>query len=499
MRLFIYYFLFFLILFPLIVLPQSQSDYLVHNISGGDSFHSLKLKYGVSKRKIIKWNPELKKCKFLSDCPHITKILILKSKKNQFENIYIEDTTFIDSTDIENLDIIDGSIENVNDLLDTLFIDVNLNEDTINFNPRDSIVNIAILLPFLSNTKDSIISSKKENSPSHFLKQSRISLEFYSGLLFSFYEFLSDSTLSLNLNIFDTHQSIDSIKNIIINNNLDSMDIIFGPLYQKKFDYVSRKIDNPNAFLISPLQNNSIETKYEENCQVYYFESNNSNKVSNMSKYIYDTYINNNSFLDTVFVFLKKDDEKQKKIINNYLKEWDNNIIYHEIEKSTISEQMTDEEINKVTDVVFIPSDDPVFVSDIISRLHALKDSSLTIFCTDNITKFNLIPHKELFELNVHFLSEHEPFYENEKYINSFYNYFSINPQSKYVTQGYKCGNYFLNLFLENINSSSEENILGTYFKFYLQKNNFFRNEAFKLWRYNEYEIKEVIQFNESQ
>ena len=125
--------------------------------------------------------------------------------------------------------------------------------------------------------------------------------------------------------------------------------------------------------------------------------------------------------------------------------------------------------------------------------------SSLTVFCTDYITKFNLIPHKELFELNVHFLSEHEPFYENEKYINSFYNYFSINPQSKYVKQGYKCGTYFLNLFFKNINSSSEENILGTYFKFYLQKNNFFRNESFKLWRYNEYEIKEVIQFNESQ
>lgn len=498
MRLFIFYFLFFLILFPQKVLPQSESDFLVHNISDGDTFHSLKLKYGVSKRKIIKWNPELKKCKFLSDCSHVTKILILKSKKNQFENIYIEDTIFIDSTEIENSEIINESIENAQDFLDTLLIDLNLNEDTIIFNPRDSIVNIAILLPFLSNTKDSIYSSGKKITPTHFLKKSRISLEFYSGLLFSFYEFLSDSTLSINLNVFDTHQSIDSIKNIIMNNNLDSMDIIFGPLYQKQFDYVSRKIHNPNTFLISPLQNNSIEIQYEENCKVYYFESNNNNKVSNLSKYIYDTYIKNKSYLDTVFVFLKKDDKKQK-IINNYLKEWDNNIIYHEIEKSTISEQMSDEEINKITDVVFIPSDDPVFVSDIISRLHALKDSSLTIFCTDNITKFNLIPHKELFELNVHFLSEHEPFYENEKYINSFYNYFSINPQSKYVIQGYKCGTYFLNLFFNNINSSSEENILGTYFKFYLQKNNFFRNESFKLWRYNEYEIKEVIQFNESQ
>ncbi len=498
MRLFIFYFLFFLIIFPPKVLPQSESDFLVHNISDGDTFHSLKLKYGVSKRKIIKWNPELKKCKFLSDCSHVTKILILKSKKNQFENVYIEDTIFIDSTDIENSEIINESIENAQDFLDTLLIDLNLNEDTIIFNPRDSIVNIAILLPFLSNTKDSINSSGKKITPTHFLKKSRISLEFYSGLLFSFYEFLSDSTLTINLNVFDTHQSIDSIKNIIMNNNLDSMDIIFGPLYQKQFDYVSRKIQNPNTFLISPLQNNSIKIQYEENCKVYYFESNNNNKVSNLSKYIYDTYIKNKSYLDTVFVFLKKDDKKQK-IINNYLKEWDNNIIYHEIGKSTISEQMSDEEINKITDVVFIPSDDPVFVSDIISRLHALKDSSLTVFCTDYITKFNLIPHKELFELNVHFLSEHEPFYENEKYINSFYNYFSINPQSKYVKQGYKCGTYFLNLFFKNINSSSEENILGTYFKFYLQKNNFFRNESFKLWRYNEYEIKEVIQFNESQ
>ena len=90
MRLFIYYILFFLILFsPLKVLTQSQSDFFTHNISDGDTYHSLKLKYGVSKRKIIKWNPELKKCKFLCDCYHVSKILILKSKKNQFENIYI--------------------------------------------------------------------------------------------------------------------------------------------------------------------------------------------------------------------------------------------------------------------------------------------------------------------------------------------------------------------------------------------------------------------------
>ena len=88
----------------------------------------------------------------------------MKSKKNQFENVYIEDTIFIDSTDIENSEIINESIENAQDFLDTLLIDLNLNEDTIIFNPRDSIVNIAILLPFLSNTKESITHSKAGNT-----------------------------------------------------------------------------------------------------------------------------------------------------------------------------------------------------------------------------------------------------------------------------------------------------------------------------------------------
>ena len=68
--------------------------------------------------------------------------------------------------------------------MDTLFIDLNLNEETITFNPRNSTVNIAILLPFLSNTKDSIISSVKKIKPTHFLNKSRISLEFYSDYYF---------------------------------------------------------------------------------------------------------------------------------------------------------------------------------------------------------------------------------------------------------------------------------------------------------------------------
>ena len=69
---------------------------------------------------------------------------------------------------------------------------------------------------------------------------------------------------------------------------------------------------------------------------------------------------------------------------SDYLKEWKDNINYYEIEKSTISEEMSNKEINSISDIVFIPSNDPVFVQDLISRLHALQDTSMIVFCSES-------------------------------------------------------------------------------------------------------------------
>ena len=92
-------FLFFLLI-PIFVFSQkekkSNSDFIFHSITDNDSYHSLKLKYGISKRKILKWNPSLKKCKFLSDCPEIKKIKIYITEKNEFVRNLITDTILID-------------------------------------------------------------------------------------------------------------------------------------------------------------------------------------------------------------------------------------------------------------------------------------------------------------------------------------------------------------------------------------------------------------------
>ena len=90
-------FFFFFLILPYLIFPQSgklknHKDFIVHYISNDDTYHSIKLKYGVSKRKIIKWNPELKRCRFLIDCPELSTIKVFINEKNTFIDFSLEDT-----------------------------------------------------------------------------------------------------------------------------------------------------------------------------------------------------------------------------------------------------------------------------------------------------------------------------------------------------------------------------------------------------------------------
>ena len=492
------YLLYIFLTFPFVLFSQTEKakikkDFIIHNIVDDDTYHSLKLKYGISKRKIIKWNPELKKCKFLSDCSEILKIKILINEKNQSIINSLQDSILIEQSVDSN--------EFFFDTPDTLDFISSPTIDSLIFQKKDTIINIAVLLPFFSNTTDSVISTTPSKKLNHkrFLTKSRISLDFYSGLLFSFEEFFNGSNLKLNLNVFDTYHSIDTIKKILTDIDLNSMDLIIGPLYQNNFDFLVKSIDNPNVTIISPLQSSSIKKTYLSNNDVYFFESELDKKIAYTSNYIFNKYLKDIHSSNTISIFLKEEDEGIKKIISNFLKDWNDRVIYYEIEESTISEQMKEKEINSISDIVFIPSNDPVFVSDLISRLHALKDTNMIVFCNEDILNFELIPHSELYDLNVHFFSEKNPGFDNKKFIKSFFEYFSTNPQSKFVQSGYKCGTYFLNLFFKNFIFSNEYNVLGTYYKFILQPNNIYRNEALKLWKYEKYSINEVSEFNENQ
>ena len=152
---------FFFFLIPIFVFSQkrkkSNSDFIFHSINDNDSYHSLKLKYGISKRKILKWNPRLKKCKFLSDCPEIKKIKIYITEKNEFVRNLITDTILIDDNYDQELLYNNNVFETDSPdfkLNDSVVIDttIKLSLDSLvnqqGLLKKDTIINIAVLLPF---------------------------------------------------------------------------------------------------------------------------------------------------------------------------------------------------------------------------------------------------------------------------------------------------------------------------------------------------------------
>tara|TARA_B100001029_G_C15025755_1_gene433515 strand:- start:957 stop:1460 length:504 start_codon:yes stop_codon:yes gene_type:complete len=148
--------------------------------------------------------------------------------------------------------------------------------------------------------------------------------------------------------------------------------------------------------------------------------------------------------------------------------------------------------------LILIPSKEKDFVIDLISKLHAFKrDSSMVVFCMDDIAKFEQIPTYELNNLKVHFASNKNYSYDYGDFISSFYDIFQTDSRDKYLLKGYECGKYFLEfLFNDPKLIDKEVSILGVKYKFFLHENNFYRNNIFDIWYYEDFEIKKVSNFD---
>ena len=117
----------------------------------------------------------------------------------------------------------------------------------------------------------------------------------------------------------------------------------------------------------------------------------------------------------------------------------------------------------------------------------------MVVFCMDDVTKFEQIPTYELNNLKVHFASNENYTYDYNNFIISFHDIFKTDSRDKYLLKGYQCGKYFLEfLFNDSRLIDKDYSILGVKYKFSLQEENFYRNEAFDIWYYEDFDIKKI-------
>ena len=202
-------FIFLLITLQPIFSQNIVTDTIVHEVERKETLFSISQKYKININDILELNPQLRN----SRLKRKSKILIPVIESIQEKTLVEKD-----------------SLPTEDDLLrlDSIFVKKR---------KRDNQLNLSVLLPFRSNTVnyDSI-----EEVESLFEDRNlyTITLDFYSGILYAI-EDLRELNVSINLNVFDTENSINKINEISSENSVKDSDVIIGPLIPRNFEIFS--------------------------------------------------------------------------------------------------------------------------------------------------------------------------------------------------------------------------------------------------------------------
>jgi len=202
-------FIFLLITLQPIFSQNIVTDTIVHEVERKETLFSISQKYKININDILELNPQLRN----SRLKRKSKILIPVIETIQ-ENTLVEKDSLPTEDDLLRLDSI-----------------------FVKKRKRDNQLNLSVLLPFRSNTVnyDSI-----EEVESLFEDRNlyTITLDFYSGILYAI-EDLRELNVAINLNVFDTENSINKINEISSENLVKDSDVIIGPLIPRNFETFS--------------------------------------------------------------------------------------------------------------------------------------------------------------------------------------------------------------------------------------------------------------------
>ncbi|MDG2476244.1 MAG: LysM domain-containing protein [Flavobacteriaceae bacterium] len=185
------------------------SDTIYHKVERKETLFSISKEYDISVNDILKLNPELK-----------------DSRLKRRSTLLIPVFNFVrEITSVEK------------DTLESPKPSLRLDSVYLKKRYKDNHLNVSVLLPFRSSSinYDSI---KEVESLFEDRNLYTIALDFYAGVLFAIEDF-KKINISVDLNVYDTENSINKIFEISNDKNIYNSDVIIGPLIPKNFEAFS--------------------------------------------------------------------------------------------------------------------------------------------------------------------------------------------------------------------------------------------------------------------
>lgn len=429
-----------------------------YTVEKGNTLFSISQKFGISINQIISLNPETENglktgqiLKIPKSDSDISEIIIVKNdslnnENNDYSNLYFEDENITPCNKFEY-------------------------DKTMTFN-------IVLMLPLFLNRNIYYLGNYKDEKDQMFFKNSQRFIEIYEGMLIALNK-LKSQGLSINLDVYDTENDGIKVKEIMEGLNYLEIDLIIGPVYSGNVKVASYYAKEHHINLISPLSQN--KNLISDNPFVYQVVPSKEIRIKKAS----DIF---SGLRDTSILIIHNDTETEKELIEVYksklvnsfsLIDQTNELNLKIINFSTGGEESVEDALTVgLENIIIIPSDDEVFVTQVIDKLYTLSENyQIRLIGSPVWESFQNINLDQLISMSFQYISsifinynEHDV----KEFISEYRAIYKTEP-SMFSFQGYDIMYYFANTLRK----------YGRHFQFCLSPTDLFPNKKGIVFDFN--------------
>ena len=458
------------IVIPIIHESIDTIVYFMHDVRPLESFYSIKNKFGISEQVLLEFNP------FLSEGFRSG----MRIKIPQFEDVDVS----------EEIELIEE--EKVEDFFEEL-------KGRKNKFKKKEVYNVAFMLPLYLDKNDRIEALQDLDKEDEIYKKTLFALDFYSGAKIAI-DSLNKAGMSINVHVYDTKNDTQETYDIVAQKEFDDMDIVIGPFYSKNYKIAAEILSRRGIPTVAPL---STKGNLLENiANAFQVIPTQKRQVSYMSAFIANNYADKN-----ILVVRRDstDDVKYKEWMLSAL-DLDSLPNYREIlvnkHKSVIDSIYHQLDTLAEVNVILVPSTEKDFVTDLLTKLNASRDTSIVVFGMPEWYSFNDLDYEYLMNLNVHMPNSGVLSYNDsltQYFVENYQDATGSDPSPRFSFSGFDVTFYFLSQLMHYGGISSElflepKDLLNLNFDFNYKRNedNGSRNQAVQIIKYEDLEIIRV-------
>lgn len=317
-----------------------------------------------------------------------------------------------------------------------------------------STYSIAFFLPFHLDEVDNIDVDKVAKD-GKFPQKPEVAIEFYQGIRMAL-DSLKNKGAKIKAYFYDVDDRDSSnMESILGKPEFKEINLIVGPLYSANFVKVARFAKDKNIPIVSPLsQQNKILFR---NPYVSKVTPAVTTQMEQMGEYIASKYSDQNIILlsgkDTTY----KNPIKKRIMEVFAAKKLPSSDSIREVTAiSGVSQSL----VQGKTNIIIVPSNNRVYVTDILSKLKTLADKhDIIVFGMPSWNTFDNLDLNYLSMVHFHYVTSSYIDYDNDSikhFVLAYRGVYHADP-STYVFQGYDVTNYYVNaLLLYGLNFQSK-------------------------------------------